>query len=162
MEFVSKEVPRDFNLFLIGDIHIGSLLCHDSGFHCFINSVQQPYHGVKDNYVICLGDQIEAITSDDKRFDLAALDVRKSRPQAQMDYFIEEMFPIRDKIITILEGNHEAKLIRTLDLTEYACRQLGTKYGTYTSIVTFGDSCGNILFKGFYPEHGRCTRAHDC
>ena len=74
MEFVSKEVPRDFNLFKVGDIHIGSLHCHERGFLRFINAVQQPYAGVSENYVVCLGDQIEAIASDDYRFDLATLE----------------------------------------------------------------------------------------
>jgi predicted phosphodiesterase len=153
MEFVTRKTPKNFNIFFIGDTHIGSALFHEKGFRSFIEAVKKPYAGATHNVVIGMGDYIEALDTSDKRFDLDSVDKLKIRPEHQMDFFVEAMSEIKKHIVLLLFGNHEHTLKRYHDYVAYACKQLGTKYGTYSSIVTFMNN-KNTLFKA-YVTHGR-------
>jgi len=84
----------------------------------------------KTCYWIHLGDWIEAIATDDKRFNLQTLR-GQSVPHDQADEMIE-LFrpPIQDKGICGLMGNHELRLHRITNLAAYICRNLQIPYGT--------------------------------
>jgi len=153
MEFVYRATPKNFNYFLLGDLHIGSILHHNRGFDTFIDMMGKPYADVKHNIVTFKGDLIEAIDTSDKRFDADATDLTKIKPQLQMEYFVDRVKPIRKKIVTALQGNHEAKLQRYYDYTHGACDALDIPYGTYTSVITFLDRNGETMFKHF-ATHG--------
>lgn len=153
MEFIERSVPKNFNVFFLGDLHIGSSLFHEAGFQRAINSIKRRYKGIAHNVVIGMGDYIEAIDTSDKRFDLDTTDIRKIRPELQMEYFIEQMRPIRKKIVTLLYGNHEHTLLRYYDYVRGACKELKVPFGTYSSVITFVNQ-GSPLFKVF-ATHGR-------
>ena len=71
MKLLSKQMPTSFNLFLFGDTHIGTILFDQEAFGEFMETVTQPFEGVKacHNYLAHHGDAIEAITVDDMRYD---------------------------------------------------------------------------------------------
>ena len=46
MRTLSKKLPSDFNLFLYGDLHIGSVLHHDDGLDNLIDMLNSPYGGL--------------------------------------------------------------------------------------------------------------------
>jgi len=162
MEFVSRSVPANFNLFFFGDVHIGTLLHHSEGFAKFVDMLNSPYGDVKHNVAIGMGDYIEAIDHSDKRFDVHSVDLDKIRPDQQIDHFIEKIKSSSKKIVTLLQGNHEAKLVKFYDYAAGAARKLNVPYGTYSSICTFhrngcnGGKNEQYLFKVFVT-HGSGT-----
>jgi len=148
MKLIEKIVPKNFNLYLSGDFHIGSSLCHIDGIKKMVDMAQKDYDGVSNNFVVLHGDSLEAITHDDKRFDSATTSSELSKPFQQAEFFIELMKPIRHKIVVNLLGNHEAKLVRNYgDLAEWISRELNVPYGTYTSIINYKTDDGTSLFK---------------
>lgn len=156
MEFVDVEVPKNFNIFFFGDIHIGTLLAHCEGFKRALKKTKSNYKGCSCNHIVGMGDYIEAIDSSDKRFDTQTIDVGKIRPELQAEYFKSLIQPYSRKFDTLLFGNHEDKLLRFFDYTAWICRDLAIPYGTYTSVITYRLKSGEKLFKVF-AAHGRGT-----
>lgn len=147
MKLIYKKVPDNFDLVLFGDTHEGTLLRDKKGVQkCidFIASNKLPC------YAVHMGDAIEAIKPDDPRYD-PKLCTNKV-PLEQADEVINQLIPIKDKIITCLLGNHEMKLHLFGNITEYICHQLNVPYGTYSSKVTFVFDDSSVL-KGFF-HHG--------
>jgi hypothetical protein len=159
MQFVDRTVPANFNLFLFGDVHIGTLLHYEDGFDKFIDMLNSPYDGVKHNAAIGMGDYIEAIDHSDKRFDVHSVDLGKIRPDQQMGHFESKIKSFAKKIVLLKFGNHEGKLTKYYDYVNSACRKLSIPYGTYTAITTFsrrpknGSKKEQYLFKSF-TTHG--------
>lgn len=109
------------------------------------------YEGCRNNYGIEGGDMIEAIMVDDPRFSPEKL--TEALPLAQIREAKIKREPIKDKLITILEGNHERKLWRFGNITKEVCEHLGVPYGTWTAKVTIEDKKDNLMYK-FYETHG--------
>lgn len=154
MEFISVEVPDNFNLFFFGDLHIGSLLFHEDGFREALALTGKTYRGASCNHIIGMGDYIEAIDHSDKRFDTRTVDLGKIRPELQAEHFEELIRPYRKRFDCLLFGNHESALMRYFDYTNLICRNLGIQYGTYTSVISYRNRRGEPLFKVF-ASHGR-------
>lgn len=149
---------RNFNLYLFSDAHAGSTLFYRKGFMKFVNTVKKDSLGV----AIDLGDAIEAIMTDDKRYtdDTAKHPI----PLKQANDYIEMVRPIKNKIIVRLNGNHEQKLHRFGNLAQYICSQLDIPYGTFTAKVLFTDKkTGQLMFKAFVTHGFRSitNQAHD-
>ena len=157
MEFVKRYVPANFNIFYFGDIHIGTLLHNATGFRKFIDLAKSPYDGVSHNVLIGMGDYIEAIDHSDKRFDVRSVDLGKIRPDMQIDHFQELVEPIKSKIVVLLDGNHEYKLIKYFPYVQRMCTKLQVPYGTFSSVVSFfwrpKKGPEQLLFKT-YVTHG--------
>jgi len=151
VQLITKIVPRDFNLFLGGDEHEGTLSQHTKGLKKMLAMLQKPYDGIEDNRIVLHGDCIEAITLDDPRYD----------PFLNADYVLDQIeavkkryLPVADMIITMLSGNHDLKLSKFGNITENICRHIDAPYGTYTAKITYVDKRGKMLFKHF-ATHGR-------
>jgi len=159
MEFVDRTVPANFNLFLFGDIHVGTLLYHEEGFDEFVDMLNSPYADCKHNVAIGMGDYIEAIDTSDKRFDVDTVDRGMIRPDEQISYIIGKLKSSAKKIALLKMGNHEGKLTKYYDYSRMAAHQLGVPYGTYTAVTTFsrrptaGPPKEKYLFKSF-TTHG--------
>ena len=71
MQILKHKLPANFNLFLFGDDHEGTLLRHNKGWNKLVNMMESEFEGIKPrhNYGVHHGDFIEAITVDDYRFD---------------------------------------------------------------------------------------------
>lgn len=152
MQLITKSLPNSHNIFIFGDLHDGSVLSSGKGWSKLINLMQSEYDGCSNNFGIDGGDMIEAITVDDKRFSQEKL--TEPLPIEQMKQAIKKREPIKDKLITILQGNHELALWRFGDITKEVCEVLGVEYGTYTCKVTILDGRGNLMYKMF-DMHGR-------
>jgi len=111
------------------------------------------YDGIppRHNYGINMGDTLEAITLDDERYDPA---ICKNFPLEQMKDAIELLRPIKKKLLCMLYGNHEKKLMRFGNLTEWMAQKLDVPYGTFSAKLTYVDRKGRLLFKHFVT-HGR-------
>lgn len=158
MQLVKRNLPSDHNLFLFGDVHDGAALSSKDGFKQLENMVFSKYDGCKNNFVAEGGDQIDAITVDDKRFGEDALKTRGEEnepiPLLQIKYAIEKRKKLASKYLYMLQGNHEDKLWRFGNLTKWMCGELKVEYGTWTTKLSVNDKKGNLLYKVF-DTHGR-------
>lgn len=158
MQLINRRLPDNHNLFLFSDLHKGSILFHRHGFEKFIDDVMSE----KNNFVICGGDSIEAICVDDPRMDIDLLDPDAKKPLVQCKEVVKLYTPIKNRIISILEGNHEWKLQGYGSLVrDVICHDLfGDRkndfYGTYSVKASIRDKKGNLQYKIFYT-HGAGT-----
>ena len=142
MQRIECEIPLNCELFFSSCQHIGSWLCNYHGIQRMVDAIKKD----KKRRLFMLGDVIEAITTDDKRYNT---DSTKIPIPAKQKKEAEEIFgPISDHIDVVLGGNHELKLHRYGNLAEEFAESMGAKYGTRTARVVFTHK-GKILFKAF-------------
>jgi hypothetical protein len=107
-----------------------------------INSVKEDSR----NRLFLLGDLIEAITTDDKRYtsDTQKIPIPAKQKKEAISYFS----PIKKQIELVLGGNHELKLHRYGNLAEEFADAMDAPYGTRTARVIFHNK-GKRLFNAF-------------
>lgn len=151
MELITKSLPKNHDLFLVSDIHEGTVLKDHEGVLKMVDMVLSR----KNNFVVLGGDLIEAITVDDKRYGVETSTT--ATPLRQCANVIRDLSPIKKKVVFALDGNHEWKLSRFGNLIkDVICAKLDIKYGTYTCKLTVNDYKGNMMYKLFYT-HGSGT-----
>lgn len=150
MELLNADLPKTHRIVFAGDLHFGSLAFHEKGWVRLLERLQQET-GV---YLVLMGDLLEAITVDDPRWNSDVHD-GKMTPLAQADMMIDYLKPVRKKILALLTGNHEAKLWRYGDLTQYMCGKLDVPYGGYSCKIAVKNG-GRLRYK-LYATHGRLT-----
>jgi len=155
LKVIRQSVPKNFNLFLFGDKHDGNLLTFDRGWEEMINMIESSYDGLSasQNYALDHGDCIDAITTDDPRFDWETSRIATVLEQCEMAK--QRRAAIAHKLICILQGNHEQKLHRFGNISkDLICKPLKVRYGTYASVIEYRTKAGQMLFK-HYAVHGR-------
>jgi hypothetical protein len=148
MRQLTFRVPGpDFNLVLMSDTHEGARSQDETGIDKVIDYIGSG----KRNFFAFLGDEIEAICIDDKRYSPAQHE--KYSPNLQSKAIAEKFRPIAKKCVTWLDGNHPLKLWKYGLITkENICQPLKIPWGTYIAIVDFQDKYGT-QFKSFLT-HG--------
>ena len=160
-----------FEFYPLGDIHLGARSCAETPLRRLVAQI-------KDNsnaYIIGGGDWVDAIRpQDSKRFDFDTLpdwlvegDAMTTREklndiiQQQVDRIVDIMYPVRDKIIGIIEGNHEfsVKKYAGLDIHRAICRKLEVESLTDETLLrlTFsrnGNPKGTSSVVIVYARHG--------
>ena len=159
MKLFTMKMPLDFNLFLVGDDHEGTILRYDDGWNQMVEMVNSPYEGLKENrnYVVHHGDFIEGILVDDYRFDL--LTTKEAFVLRQLEEAKRNFWPIKDKIITLLDGNHTQKLHKFGQIARHFCSDRLERpeiFGTWACHITYQNNKGETLFKHF-ATHGNGT-----
>jgi hypothetical protein len=156
VKLIQKTASANFNIFLIGDDHEGTILRATKGWEQMLDMVESHYDGVspRNNFVVHHGDHIEAIMLDDPRYDLET--VENPIPTEQNAKAGKNFKPIQKRIVTILDGNHPRKLWKFGPLTRNLCNGLGVEFGTATAKISWVDRKGRLLFKS-YHTHGRKT-----
>jgi len=142
-------MPDNFNLFLFGDDHMGSILRSEDGWDGMVEQINSKYDECKNNFCIDHGDIIEAIQIDDHRFDGVTSEGNIIK---QLDDAVKCRKAIKDKILVIMEGNHPLKLWKFGDLTKKVCERLGVDYGTWSCITNYKYK-KSLMFKHF-ASHG--------
>lgn len=161
MQFITKTLPRDFNIFLIGDDHEGSLLRFDRGWNAMCDMVNSEYHGLSPsrNRVVYHGDFMECIMVDDYRFD--ALTTKEAFILRQLQESQRNFEPIKNNIDCFLDSNHLRKIRKFGEVTKYFCEEKLKKpniFGTIAAHISYFDRKGRLLFKHFATHgHGRIT-----
>jgi hypothetical protein len=141
MRIITKEVPKDFNIFQFSCTHYGSRLCHENGIDRMIHMINSEYDGIpaKNNYAVHHGDAIEGITPDDKRFFAPA--TKLPMIKSQVKYAGRKMSAIPpEQWIAWMQGNHEDKHLSYGYLGSDMADIVGAKFGT--------TDC-KIIYKGF-------------
>lgn len=118
----------------IGDIHRGNPWMDENTFYKTLDWVQE-----NDCYVILMGDYGEAINSKDPRHDYNALDGRYPTPDKQYQKVEDDLIPIKDKILFMLEGNHESNFWRrhNHNYTGTMAHHLGVPYPGISAYLLF-------------------------
>lgn len=98
-------------------------------------------------FVILMGDYGECINAKDPRHDYNALDSDYATPDKQYRKTLEDLEPIKDKVLFMLDGNHESSFWRrhNHNYTAWVAHDLGVPY--------LGIS-GYLLFK-FWRKTGK-------
>lgn len=121
-----------------GDIHIGAAGVNKN----YLKNTIEWIRKTPNVWAIGMGDYCDCIDVKDKRFDIKAID-KKFVPcldniaMAQMDYMIELLEPIQDKILCMIPGNHEDKL-RTrysVDVMSKLGQDLDVNIGDYMTYL---------------------------
>jgi predicted phosphodiesterase len=102
------------NIYFLGDIHEGNVNHAEADLRKAVKIIKND----PDGLWIGMGDYIEAITIDDKRFDPLSVapyyrvkDL-KDFPNAQLEYLFKKLKPIDSKCIALLIGNHEESYVK--------------------------------------------------
>ena len=115
---IDKLIDWDFRkkesikIYPIGDVHLGSVQCNELAWRQFIQAVA----GDPDAYVLLLGDLIDNSTKNSVASPFEAVMTPLEQKKAMSKY----LEPIKDKILAITTGNHEARSSKEsdVDLTE--------------------------------------------
>lgn len=148
MILYERKIPKSCEIALIGDTHEGNIMVHRRGLERFSEWMKE-----KNNRYFChMGDEVEAITSDDNRYEYEK--EGEPIPLRQAQAVVEQFRPIRGRGLVWLYGNHPEQLRRFGNLTrDVVCKQLGIPYGTWTcKLRLFTDSgqvCKLFLTHGF-------------
>lgn len=146
MELISREMPSDYNLYDLSDLHIGTANSAISSIREVICEIASN----KRNYVIIKGDLADCIVADDKRFAVTSLDgQRVQTPQDQTEFLISLLTPIRKRLLFLQLGNHEYKLINTFDIVRELCKALDVPWGGLIAKFTHLHN-GKPKWKGLY------------
>ena len=153
MEVVSWALPKSGNasIFLAGDFHYGALTCSRSSIRQMISGIQ------KNDLLILMGDLIEAITPDDRRWQTTSVEWKDLliTPQKQAEAIVKDLSPLKGRIPVVLAGNHEWKLMNTVCFPELIAGALGSEYGGTACVVHFRWN-NRPAFK-FHLMHGGWT-----
>ena len=122
MKTIKISLPRELNsieIHTFSDWHIGDK-------HCDIDTIKQQIAYVKDNknvYAICNGDLMNNAT----KASISDCYAESIPPMEQLQNLCDLLEPIKDKILILTQGNHEARTYRAdgIDLTALLSRQLG-------------------------------------
>jgi len=151
VKLITKTLPDNHNLFLFGDLHDGSILSSKHGWDTLVNLMNSEYDGCSNNFGADGGDMIEAIMIDDYRYSPEKL--TEPLPLAQVKEAIKKRESIKDKLLYLLDGNHERALWKFGNLTAEIAEQLGVEYGTWTAKLTVKDNNDKLMYK-LFDTHG--------
>jgi len=141
-----------------GDIHRGNPWFDEDLFY-------KTRDWIRDNDClwIGMGDYGECINAKDPRHDYNALDYEYATPDVQYRKVREDLEPIKDKCIMMLEGNHESNFWRrhNHNYTQWMATDLGIKYVGISGYIllrflhktTDGKSATRRIFR-IYAHHG--------
>lgn len=121
MKAVKVTLPRELKnikIHTFADWHIGDKACDLDAIKAEIQTVKD----CKESYVICNGDLMNNATKTSVSDSYAEV----IPPMEQLQTLCELLEPIKDKILLITQGNHEARTYRNdgIDLTALMAKQL--------------------------------------
>lgn len=109
---IKTKINEKINIYFLGDIHEGNCNCNHEALKEAVGIIKND----ENSYWIGMGDYIEAITHvGDKRFDPLSISREynindlKDLPFKQASRVFEYLYPIGDKCLALLVGNHEEK-----------------------------------------------------
>lgn len=116
----------NYKLFMWGDIHEGA--GEDIIDYNAIEKCIKILKAGKSRYLVLGGDLIETISPHDIRYNIIA---HKDRISKQKETIINLFNPVADKILWILCGNHEYKMLNIMDICSDIANAWDTQYGGF-------------------------------
>ena len=144
MKYVKSDLGKDIKsieLHTFSDWHIGDNSCDMAAIKRQLEYVREH----KNAFVICNGDLMNNAT----KTSVSDSYSEEIPPMEQLARLCELLEPIKDKILVLTQGNHEARTYRTdgIDLTALVSKQLGI-YDRYVRE-------GGVLFLRFGETSSR-------
>jgi len=102
LEFESRE-ESTWVLVGLGDIHRGHIFLDEDLFYRHLNFIEE----TPNCRVIMMGDYGDCINAKDPRHDYNVLDFQYATPDKQYAKVTEDLERIKDKIVVMLDGNHD-------------------------------------------------------
>jgi len=138
MRLLIADIPSNCEIAMHGCTHEGNIQTCESG-------MEQTFEWImagRNRRFIFTGDAIEAITTDDKRYqhDTTVDPI----PLRQLARLVERYKPIRKRGLAWLAGNHEFKLQRFGDLGAEMAERLDIPYGGCAAKLLLKDKRGPI------------------
>lgn len=129
----------------IGDVHYGSPECDVKRFLAVLELLKN-----NDDKIILMGDLLEAAS----RHSVGAGWVeQKITPQQQLDDLYTWLYPFKDRILLLLDGNHEERIYKHsgIDVSGTLAKMLGVPYGGYACFAYL-----KVGKQGYtvYAQHG--------
>lgn len=158
MKVIKHKLPefKQLQILPLADLHIGDI--HSNG-----NKIQEWLDYIRDNencYAILNGDLMDTAT----KLSIGDVYAATLRPMEQLEQCVKLFEPIRDKLLCVTGGNHEARIYRNegLDTTQMMCNQLqiGDLYAPESALVfiQFGKQDGHRnywpMLYSMYVVHG--------
>lgn len=150
MEIIERKMPDNYVLVQFGDLHIGPKTCFTRGISRLVDRIASDPHC----YAANIGDNVDSIVAGDKRYVADQIMSSVSTPGKQRNWIIQKFRPIAGKILAWGTGNHEMKLINTLDIGQEVADALGIPYGVYRYQLRMTDKKGKLMHK-LFMTHGR-------
>ena len=98
----------DYEIIPWGDTHIGNASTSWDTMDKFVRYVRER----PNRFVTFGGDQFETVHIGDKRHDINLHDTRLSCFEDMTEAFVEQFEPIADRILYLMEGNHEIDYVK--------------------------------------------------
>lgn len=146
MKAIKVNLSRDLkNLEIItfADLHLGDV-------HCDVDSIRRDIDYVKENknvYCILNGD----IMNNSTKTSVGDVYSETLTPMQQLERAVALFEPIKDKILAVTTGNHEARTWRTdgIDIMKLLCSQLGIneRYASESALIflRFGEQTKRLF-----------------
>ena len=134
--FIKHTGRKNAVIYNTSDWHCGSKAFHKRAAKKLIQRVID-----EDAFLTFGGDALEGKPTKSAHFDPDSLMKSLITIEQQVDYFVDIMKPVADKLLLVQMGNHELYLMPDLNVTKLICSKLGRDdiYGDYQSWVQFGN-----------------------
>jgi len=148
MKIIKKALPKDYTLIVSSDLHLGAPTVSEEQIKEMVNEVV-----THDNYyMVNLGDNVEAISPRDKRYQFS--DCKYQTTHEQADAVVELFKPMKGKLLAVGSGNHEAVYQNDFNIGKYISDQLNVPFGTISyKLEVYCDTTMQLAHKMFF-HHG--------
>lgn len=122
MDLIQHSFPNEIDIYPIADVHLGAVEHAETEWQAFLKRLE------KDNaYVVLAGDLLNNNTRGTK---FANPFEEVLRPREAKRRMVEYLDPIKDRILCVVTGNHEARTLRESDqdLTYDICAKLNIEH----------------------------------
>lgn len=159
MESITKIIPKTykFDIVPMGDVQYGNVNTDIKKFKAMVNWIKNE----PNCYTILMGDLCEGITLSDKRFDILSVypnlrDRIDDIAMAEYEEMVKILYPIKDKILCSLRGNHGDTLRKHhgVDFDGWLCKQLGITNAGYMSFLRIRIKDVHTSGVTFFLQHG--------
>jgi len=140
-------------LFPLGDVHYGNKTSNYKEFQKYLDLVNE----LDTARVIIMGDIIEVGQRDSPGMSLFSQDVM---PQDQIEWVVETLEPIKDKIICVHDGNHERRFFKNSgnNVLKNLCRELRITYAPQSAFTRINfKNVGYSLWSTHGTSNARLT-----
>lgn len=135
-DLIRHTFPKPITIYPIADVHLGAIEHAENEWQSFLKKVES-----EDSYLILAGDLINNNIRS-ARFANPFNEVL--RPREAKARMVEYLKPVKDKILCVVTGNHEARTLRDSDqdLTYDICSKLDIEHLYRESIAYMGVGVG--------------------
>jgi hypothetical protein len=136
-DLIRHTFPEEITIYPVADVHLGAVEHAESEWQAFLKKVEK-----ENAYLILAGDLINNSIRSAKfanPFDEAL------RPREAKARMVEYLKPLKDRILCVVTGNHEARTLKESDqdLTYDICSKLDIEHLYRETIAYMGIGVGN-------------------